>query len=1556
MRFAQHALLSVEGLIDKMRHIYPLNARHVFITLMLLAFSLLFLLAGRSLYAQGIGGIINYQENGTGPVATFTGTDPEGQTVYWSKATTDLINDEEGLAVTDNEDAGAFSVSSDGVLTFSSSPDYETPTDASSPEDNIYSVVVVASDDAPGAGVANTAYRKVVVRVTNVDDPGRVTLNRQQPQANAALTATLADDDRDAAQDITWMWERASSMDGPWTAIVDATTDNGTTSIYTPVAGVVGKYLRVTATYTDSYGSGKTETAVSAHAAKGAIAGNTGPPAAATATRSVAENSPADTAVGKPVTATDPNGDVLTYGFDPDDTDAASFNIGSGTGQITVKAGASLNYEDSENRSPEVTVTATDPSGFSGNITVTINITNVNESPRITGGLTRKPQMEGTDRVVGAYTATDPESAATDDACTATTCSWSLIGDDAGDFSISNDAGDDFGQLAFKADPNYESPADANGDNIYMVSVMVTDGANTAMRDVAITVTNEEEPGSISFSSVQPKVGVPFIASASDPDGGMESVTWKWYRDSAGNNAALRDNGDLATGISPIAGATSGTYTPGASDLDSDTTAPGNQGYYLWAEASYTDGTVDDAVETKMASKQSANAVILDTRNGAPEFKVKPRVLSVVENTKPNNVDDTIQGNIALVTATDRNNDVLTYSLGGADAASFSIDSSTGQLSVKAKLDREAKSSYMVTVTATDPYSLSDSVDVTIMVTDEDEVPMIAGDDIRKDYQENGTNPVATFTGTDPEGQTIYWSKATTDLINDEEGLAVTDNEDAGAFSVSSDGVLTFSSSPDYETPTDASSPEDNIYSVVVVASDDAPGAGVANTAYRKVVVRVTNVDDPGRVTLNRQQPQANAALTATLADDDRDAAQDITWMWSHSTSSTARGDEIDDATTDTGTTSIYTPVAGVVGKYLRVTATYTDSYGSGKTETAVSAHAAKGAIAGNTGPAATTATRSVAENSPADTAVGKPVTATDPNGDVLTYGFDPDDTDAASFNIGSGTGQITVKAGASLNYEDSENRSPEVTVTATDPSGLSGNITVTINITNVNESPRITGGLTRKPQMEGTDRVVGAYTATDPESAATDDACTATTCSWSLIGDDAGDFSISNDAGDDFGQLAFKADPNYESPADANGDNIYMVSVMVTDGANTAMRDVAITVTNEEEPGSISFSSVQPNVGVPFIASASDPDGGMESVTWKWYRDSAENNEALRVSNTDDLAPGITIIVGATSDTYTPGASDLDDTNTPGDRGYYLWAEASYTDGTVDDAVETKMASKQSANAVILDTRNGAPEFKVKPRVLSVVENTKPNNVDDTIQGNIALVTATDRNNDVLTYSLGGADAASFSIDSSTGQLSVKAKLDREDKSSYMVTVTATDPDRASDSVDVTIMVTDEDEAPMIMVGGLAIIGPSSIPYAENGTDEVATYTLAGPNRASARLSLEGADADDFRLSGGVLSFKSSPDYETPTDADNDNTYMVTLKADDGMYMDTHVVLIRVTDEDETTPGDSLLERYDDDRSGRIDRNEVIAAIDDYLFGVGDEKLTRPQVIEVIDLYLFGG
>ena len=143
--------------------------------------------------------------------------------------------------------------------------------------------------------------------------------------------------------------------------------------------------------------------------------------------------------------------------------------------------------------------------------------------------------------------------------------------------------------------------------------------------------------------------------------------------------------------------------------------------------------------------------------------------------------------------------------------------------------------------------------------------------------------------------------------------------------------------------------------------------------------------------------------------------------------------------------------------------------------------------------------------------------------------------------------------------------------------------------------------------------------------------------------------------------------------------------------------------------------------------------------------------------------------------------------------------------------------------------------------------------------------------------------------------------KLDYEDRTTYMVTVTAADPDGEMASVDVTIKVTDVDEAPKIIAGGLVVRGTSDINYAENGTGMVTTYSAAGPDAADATWSLSGADAGALSISSaGVLTFMASPNYESPADANTDNIYMVMVNANDGTNDAMKTVSVRVTNEEE--------------------------------------------------------
>ena len=1491
--------------------------------LALLAASLLFLLPGGPLQAQD--DAIEYPEKGMGPVETYTASDPEGASVSWS------------LGGVDAED---FTIDN-GVLRFAETPNYESPKGgASAPFTNTYVVNVQATDET-----RRTKSETVTVEVTNVEEAGKVTLSARRPQTDTVFTAEVTDPD-DGVADIKWQWAKAGSKNGTYRDIDDATS--GT---YTPEDADSGSYLRATATYEDTEGEGKTAMMVSEFPSQRITGGNDAPEfdavqdpdgendaAKAIAKRSVAENTDAGKTVGSPVVATDDNGDTLTYTLTNADggTDgaAASFGIDWGTGQILTKG--DLDHETTGTYT--VFVRATDPSGRpsvetaesanSDAVEVTITVTDVNEAPTIDGdaAVSFEEDMGDITAVLATYTGADEDVEG--DPHPGTVTSWSVSGADGDKFNIGNETDGTPGQLKFKKKPDYEKPTDADMDNVYEVTVQASDGKKTGMMKVEVTVTNENEDGVVTLDKVTPVVGIPVTASLTDPDGGVSKLTWQWSITGASSvsvpDVTSTDDGD-------ITGATSDTYKPKAGDV----------GGTLTATASYFDGeSAVDATAKKDANQAADNEVELDTRNKAPVFgdedpdadgvqnamaarKVEENTEALAGATGEADADDDAlttdnsADNVgAAVTATDTKADgspeTLSYSLSGADAAKFRVRDN-GQIEVAAgtELDYEGKRTYMVTVTARDPLGESSSIDVTITVTGVDEAPEISGDDAIE-YPEKGMGSVETYTASDPEGASVSWSLG---------------GVDAGAFTIEN-GVLRFAKTPNYETAADDNT--DNTYVVDVQATDET-----RRTKSETVTVEVTNVEEAGKVTLSARRPQTDTVFTAEVTDPD-DGVADIKWQWAKAGSKNGTYRDIDDATSGT-----YTPEDADSGSYLRATATYEDTEGEGKTAMMVSEFPSQRITGGNDAPefdavqdpdgendaAKAIAKRSVAENTDAGKTVGSPVVATDDNSDTLTYTLTNADggTDgaAASFGIDWGTGQILTKG--DLDHETTGTYT--VFVRATDPSGRpsvetaesanSDAVEVTITVTDVNEAPTIDGdaAVSFEEDMGDITAVLATYTGADEDVEG--DPHPGTVTSWSVSGADGDKFNIGNETDGTPGQLKFKKKPDYEKPTDADMDNVYEVTVQASDGKKTGMMKVEVTVTNENEDGVVTLDKVTPVVGIPVTASLTDPDGGVSKLTWQWSITGASSVSVPDVTSTDDGD-----ITGATSDTYKPKAGDV---------GGTLTATASYFDGeSAVDATAKKDANQAADNEVELDTRNKAPVFgdedpdtdgvqnamaarKVEENTEALAGATGEADADDDALAtdnsadNVgAAVTATDTKADgspeTLSYSLSGADAAKFRV-RDNGQIEVAAgtELDYEGKRTYMVTVMARDPLGESSSIDVTITVTGVDEAPVISMGGLAVTGQSAIDYAEKRTDMVATYSAAGPDAARATWSLEGDDAGDFRIStAGVLTFRTTPDYEAPVDAGTDNVYQVTVEANDGTNTATKAVTVVVTNVNE--------------------------------------------------------
>ena len=161
------------------------------------------------------------------------------------------------------------------------------------------------------------------------------------------------------------------------------------------------------------------------------------------------------------------------------------------------------------------------------------------------------------------------------------------------------------------------------------------------------------------------------------------------------------------------------------------------------------------------------------------------------------------------------------------------------------------------------------------------------------------------------------------------------------------------------------------------------------------------------------------------------------------------------------------------------------------------------------------------------------------------------------------------------------------------------------------------------------------------------------------------------------------------------------------------------------------------------------------------------------------------------------------------------------------------------------------------------------------------------------MTWSIAGTDAARFSINED-GELSFRsspnyeAPNDANTDNVYEVTIRASDGSLMS-TLDVEVTVTDANESG-------AITGPTSIDYPENDTT-VATYSTNDPEDDDITWSVAGTDAARFSINeNGELTFRSSPNYEAPNDANTDNVYEVTMRASDGNLMSTLNVEVTVT------------------------------------------------------------
>ena len=1015
------------------------------------------------------------------------------------------------------------------------------------------------------------------------------------------------------------------------------------------------------------------------------------------------------------------------------------FAIVESTGQLQTKAALDHETQDSYT----VTITVSDGS-LTDTITVTINVTDVveNNAPVFTEGATATRSIA--ENTIASTNIGTPVAATDVDS---DTLIYALGGTDANVFSIVSSTG----QLQTKLALNFESKQN------YKVTVTATDGkGGSDSITVAINVTN-------------------VVNEVTQQQTREELVT---------NDPPVFTEGTTATRTiaeNTIAGINIGTPVAAIDANILDILA------YTLSGADAASFTIESAtgqLKTKAAldfettTSYSVKITVSDGKNGTDTINVTINVTDVNENVAPgftegatatrSIAENTVAGtNIGTpVAATDANTlDILVYTLSGPDAASFDIVSRTGQLQTKAALDFETTTSYSVKITVSDGKNGTDTINVTINVTDVvEDVPNNApvfteGNRTTRSIAENrasGTNIGSVVTATDANpGDTLSYTLG---------------GVDANSFTiVGTSGQLQTSAALNYE--------DKNTYTVTATVSDNKGG-----TDSIDVTINVADVNDPPRfvdgtsATITIPENTGNSPVPIgdfNVIDEDREQLRfsylgpdwdtfrygydegfnvednlPITWTGRGYVRIYVKSDSNLDfeAKTSYSLTLAVRDTKGATGQ-IRVTINLTDvvneapprppnrtPYFFGPTSTA----------------------REIAENAGPGENIGSPLDIRDPDNDPLTFTLGG--TDAASFDI-TNWGQLITKPVLDVLPFDYETKSSySITATASDGRGGTDTISITVNITDEPEAPEFTDGdsTTRTiSENSAADTNIGStVSATDPDA---DD-----TVTYTLGGADAAAFTVDNGTG----QLKTKAALDFETTTS------YTVMLTATDEDNlTDSITVTINVGDLNEA---------PSNNAPMFTEGATTTRSIAENTAK------DTNIGTAVTATD-ADPGSTLSYQLSG---TDGAAFSIDESTgqlKTDAALNYETKDAYsvtitvTDGALTDTITV---------TINVTDANDAPVFSDGT---STTRNASKNTDADTNIG--ASVIATDEDEDTLTYTLSGTDAASFDIVLTSGQMKTKAALNFETTASYEVTVTVSDGKGGTDSIAVTINVNDINE-----------------------------------------------------------------------------------------------------------------------------------------------------------------
>ncbi|WP_323922770.1 beta strand repeat-containing protein, partial [Aeromonas caviae] len=696
--------------------------------------------------------------------------------------------------------------------------------------------------------------------------------------------------------------------------------------------------------------------------------------------------------------------------------------------------------------------------------------------------------------------------------------SYSLkAGADAALFSIDATTG----AVTLTGNPDYETKGS------YSFTVVATDAAGNASEQVVTLGINN-------LDEVAPTITSAATATAISENSGAGQVVY---------TVASTDSGDVSTGSTSYslkAGADAALFS-----IDATTgavTLTGNPDYETKASYSFT------VVATDAAGNASEQVVTLGINNldeVAPTITSGTTASAIDENSGAGQV-------VYTVTSTD-SGDISTgttsYSLkAGADGALFSIDATTGAVTLIGNPDYETKGSYSFTVVATDAAGNASEQVVTLGINNLDEVaPTITSGTTASAIDENSG-----------AGQVVYTVTSTDsgDIATGTTSYSLKAGADGALFSINATtGAVTLTGNPDYETKAS--------YSFTVVATDAAGNASeqtvtlAINDLVDETAPTVSSIAISGASGAQNSTLNAGDVVSVTVTMDEATVV-DTTGGTPRVALNVGGSTVYADYVSGSGTASLlfqYTILAGQTdANGISLDADALQANGSTLRDAAGNAaNLAHGVVADNAGylvdttaPSFTSGASATAidENSGTAQIV---YTAASTDAGTVTYSLKAG-ADAALFSINASTGAVTLTGNP--DYETKASYS--FTVVATDAAGNASEQVVILGINNLDDTaPTITSAATATAISEnsGAGQVVYTVTSTD-----TDDVVTGSTSYSIKPGADAAQFSINAATG----AVTLIGNPDYETKAS------YSFTVVATDAAGNASEQTVTLAIND--------------------------------------------------------------------------------------------------------------------------------------------------------------------------------------------------------------------------------------------------------------------------------------------------------------------------------------------------------------------------------------------------------